>query len=76
MKPTPGFHYASLCVAYMDDFGRNRLHRVADVRDGEFSDHLIESAPDYTRLYGRGGPTDDGAIGVWDWRVIPNRNDP
>lgn len=76
MKPTQGFHYASLCVVYRDDFGRDRLLRVADIDRGEFSDHLIDSAPEYTRLYSHDGPSDDGAIGVWDWRIIPNRTDP
>ena len=76
MKPTPGFHYASLCVAYRDDFGRNRLLRVADIKEGEFSDKLSESAPEYTRLYSHDGPANDGDIGVWDWRVVPNRSDP
>lgn len=76
MKPTPGFDYASLCVAYRDRNGRDRLLRVADIDEGEFSDHLIESAPEYTHLYNHDGPSNDGAIGVWDWRVIPNRSDP
>ena len=76
MKPTEGFHYASLCVAYRDDFGRDRLLRIADINRGEFTDTLIESAPEYTRLYSHDGPSDDGVIGVWDWRVVPNRSDP
>ena len=76
IKPTPGYHYASLCITYVDDLGRDRLKRVADVRDGELSESLIESAPDYTRLYSHDGPTREGSFGVWDWRVIPNKSDP
>lgn len=76
MKPTEGFHYASLCVAYRDSSERDRLLRIADVNRGKFTDNLIESAPEYTRLYNHDGPSDDNAIGVWDWRVVPNRSDP
>lgn len=76
IKPSHGFDYASLCKVFTDDRGRDRLRRLADVKNGELSDIFIESAPEYTKLYWENGPANEGAIGVWDWRVEPNRKDP
>ena len=76
LGPNPEYDYASLCVAFKDTQGRDRILRVADVRNNVFSDVFIESAPDYKRLYNIDGPNQEGTVGVWDWRVIPNRNDP
>lgn len=76
LEPAEGYMYASLCSCYYDDLGRSRLFRFADAVDSEFSDRLIESAPIYTRLYRKDGPSRDGYIGVWSWRVVPNASDP
>jgi len=76
IKPKQGYDYISLCITYIDDFRRDRLLRVADIRDGGISDIFVEYSPEYTRLYRYDGPSKDGSLGVWDWRVVPNKSDP
>lgn len=75
-EPADGYHFASLCSCYFDDFGRDRLLRIADIRDSEFSERLLEAAPEYRNLYRKDGPAREGYIGVWDWKTVPNVSDP
>lgn len=75
--PLPNdFECRSLCITYTDTNNRNRIKRIADVTNNVFYEDLIENAPTYSHFYNMDGPTDDGYIGVWDWRVIPNMKNP
>ena len=73
----------SLCYLAEDYNGRVWLQRLADVDD---DDRLQEPMKSYwregnyfenrDRLYQNDGPTTIGAVGVWDWTAIPNREKP
>lgn len=76
LEPTDGYDYLSLCKVYTDDYGKNRLLRLADIRHGEVTEHFSDDTPPYTRLYRKDGPSGADFIGVWDWKVIPNTSDP
>ena len=76
LHPAPGYLYSSLCLTYQDNLDKDRILRAADIRENEFSEDFIESAPDYKRLYNNDGPKQIGTLGVWDWKVLPNRSDP
>lgn len=68
--------YASLCQTYIDDRGQSRLIRMADVKDGELSTIFLSDAPNYSLLYRKDGPDNEGFIGIWDWKTVPKRSDP
>lgn len=70
------FMYASLCQAYTDDRGQDRLLRMADVWNGELSTLFVSDAPSYSHLYRKDGPDVEGFIGIWDWKTVPNNLDP
>lgn len=76
IEPTDGYDYLSLCRVYTDDFGKPRLLRLADIRNGEISEAFSDAAPTYTHLYRKDGPSTNDFIGIWDWKVIPSANDP
>ena len=75
--PAPGYTVLSLCFTYLDDRGRDRLLRCADItEEGEISITPAENAPLNRHLYQNDGPKKKGNYGIWDWTVIPNENDP
>ena len=75
LVPSGDFMYMSLCQVYMDDRGQSRLERLMDVADGRLSDGFSPDAPEYFRLYQKDGPNEEGAIGIWDWKTVPNKRD-
>jgi|GEM_PF-2181421 len=82
-KPDIGFSclndeypYSSICSVYTDYNGQSRLNRLFDIRDEKVLDDFSETFPTYSRLYANDGPPVDGFVGIWNWRIIPNNNDP
>lgn len=78
IEPAAGYEYMSLCRVYTDDSGKSRLLRLADIMQGEISATFSGDFPNYTRLYRNGddGPSSNGFIGIWDWKVGPSWKDP
>lgn len=71
----------SLCSVYEDYDGRIWLSRLADVKGQELvSPGIVDWSSKYfenrDKLYKNDGPSEVGAIGIWDWTAIPNRDDP
>ncbi len=76
MIPSEEYDYLSLCRVYINNSGRTKLRRLADVKDGLFTSEFLAEAPDYNSLFWFDGPNKKDFIGVWDWKVIPSSNDP
>ena len=74
--PAEDYFCTSLCRVYSDDYGNSRLLRLGDVRAGEVTDTFCADAPNYKNLYRKDGPSREGFIGIWDWKTVPNNNDP
>ena len=78
------FHAISLCVVVRElTPNQPNLLRIADYDKTMdiFRPFIVrESFPKYyenrDRLYAHDGPLQIGAIGVWEWEAVPNRNDP
>lgn len=67
-SPARGFTVLSLCRQYIDDRGKNRLYRHADITNkGEISTTLLDGTPSQTRLYQKDGPIQEGSYGIWNW---------
>ncbi|MBQ8093708.1 MAG: hypothetical protein IJ242_09050 [Clostridia bacterium] len=76
-SPAQGLSFMSICRPYIDDRGMDRLLRLADVNEkGEILDEYHPDAPQLFRLFRKDGPSDPGYLGVWDWKNIPNLNNP
>ncbi len=71
-----GFPYTSLCMVTLDYDGRPWLNRLFDVNDELVLGDFAEDSPRRTRLYSKSGPSDEGYVGIWDWKVEPNASDP
>ena len=73
--------FTSLCYITEDYDGRVWLHRLADIENDRLhtpfksnrADNYFENRD---RLYRNDGPSAIGAVGVWDWDAIPNRDNP
>lgn len=77
-----GYDYISICEVSRENLGQIWLERLADIdRNGYIGRFTCnEEQPrifgNRTRLYYKDGPDEEGVVGVWNWNVIPNRNDP
>lgn len=73
--------FTSLCYIAEDYDGRVWLYRLADIENGRLhtpfksnrTDNYFENRD---RLYRNDGPSAIGAVGVWEWDAIPNRDNP
>ena len=79
---TQNFEYVSFCeVAAPDYAGQVWLTRLADIsRNGNLEVfYENEDMPPYfsnrSKLFFKDGPSETGAVGVWNWNVVPNNND-
>lgn len=73
--------FTSLCYIAEDYDGRIRLHRIADIEDDRLhspfkSGRIDNYFENRDWLYRNDGPSDIGAVGVWDWTAVPNRDNP
>lgn len=73
--------FVSLCYIEEGHDGRVWLHRLADVENGRLhtplkSDRTDKYFENRYQLYWNDGPSMIGAVGVWEWTAVPNRNDP
>lgn len=74
------YRFTSVCQVRINSVGKLRLTRIADIKNGELVRFMQnEDAPKYFEnrdwLFWRDGPSEEGAIGVWNWDVGFNRND-
>ena len=71
------YPYCSLCRVYWYD-GKMRLKRLSDIENNEVLDKYHENYPYQKELFTNqktnGFP--ENYVGVWNWRAIPNVNDP
>ena len=71
------YPYCSLCRVYWYD-GKMRLKRLSDIENNEVLDKYCETFPYQKELFTNqktnGFP--ENYVGVWNWRTIPNINDP
>lgn len=71
------YPYCSLCRVYWYD-GKMRLKRLSDIENNEVLDKYCEIYPYQKELFTNqktnGFP--ENYVGVWNWRTIPNINDP
>ena len=71
------YPYCSLCRVYWYD-GKMRLKRLSDIENNEVLDKYCEIFPYQKELFTNqktnGFP--ENYVGVWNWRTIPNINDP
>lgn len=74
--PSGEYDYLSLCLTYIDNYNKSRINRLADIIDDTISKEFIKDSASYCYFYNKDGPTDEGRIGVWDWKVTPNWNNP
>ncbi|MCI9487915.1 MAG: hypothetical protein HFI64_13335 [Lachnospiraceae bacterium] len=72
------YPFTSLCKVVHDYERRLRLARLSDIKDGVILGSYLSDAPAYNKLYikEKQTPGSEGFVGVWDWRVVPNLNDP
>lgn len=77
------FDYISLCeVSEPDYIGQIWLNRLADIRKNGVIEVFYEdeNMPKYfgnrSRIFFKDGPNETGTIGVWNWKSVPNNNDP
>lgn len=75
------FQYISIGQISHDYSGQPWVIRLADINDGEIEPFIaLEGIPHYfenrDRLYWRNGPSEDGSIGVWNWKAEPRDTDP
>lgn len=77
------FDYTSLCeVSAPDYMGQVWLNRLADIRKNGSIEVFYEdeNIPKYfgnrSRIFFKDGPNEAGTIGVWNWKSMPNNNDP
>lgn len=77
------FDYTSLCeVSSPDYMGQVWLNRLADIRKNGTIEVFYEdeNMPKYfgnrSRIFFKDGPNEAGTIGVWNWKSMPNNNDP
>ena len=77
------FDYISLCEVSEPDYtGQVWLNRLADIRKNGTIEVFYEDVnmPKYfgnrSRIFFKDGPNEAGTIGVWNWKSIPNNNDP
>lgn len=73
--------FTSLCYITEDYDGRIWLNRLADVENNTLvwpaqSDRQDNYFENRERLYRNDGPSDIGAIGIWHWSAIPNKENP
>lgn len=73
-----GYQFTSLCKIVYDYGGRLRLARLSDIEDGVILGGYLTDAPAYSKLYTKEKyvPDTEGFVGIWDWKVVPNLNDP
>lgn len=73
-----GYQFTSLCKIVYDYVGRLRLARLSDIEDGMILGKYLTNAPAYNKLYTKEKhiPDTEGFVGIWDWKVTPNLNDP
>lgn len=74
--PSSGYDYLSLCETFIDSNNKPKINRLADIIDDTISKEYIEDSPKCSYLYNKDGPTDEGCIGIWEWKVGPNRYNP
>ena len=74
--PSGEYDYLSLCLTYIDNYNKSRINRLADIIDDTISKDFVEDSPAYCYFFAKDGPSDIDHIGVWDWKAIPNRNNP
>lgn len=77
------FDYTSLCeVSTPDYMGQVWLNRLADIRKNGTIEVFYEDEnktkyySNRSRIFFKDGPNEAGTIGVWNWKSIPNNNDP
>lgn len=73
--------FTSLCYIAEDYDGRVWLHRLADIENDTLhtpfkSGRMDNYFENRDRLYRNDGPSALGAVGIWDWTAIPNRDNP
>lgn len=73
--------FTSLCYIIEDYDGRIWLNRLADIEDDTLhspfkSGRMDNYFENRDRLYRSDGPTALGAVGIWEWTAIPNRDNP
>ena len=71
----------SLCRVARNMEGHLWLNRLGDIIDGKVcpirkSKRSTNDFENRERIYRRGGPDEDGFIGVWEWTAIPNLSNP
>ena len=76
------YDYISICEVRPADYNGNQfLLRLADVEpDGTVKPFIqAENQPkqyeNRSLIFFKDGPNNEGAIGIWEWRAIPNKND-
>lgn len=71
------YPFRSLCKAFWAD-GYVRLKRLSDIKYDEVTGGYLEEFPPQRDLFTdqKAGTLQEGYVGVWDWRVIPNKKDP
>lgn len=70
------YPFTSICSVYTDYNGQSRLTRLFDINDERVLDEFSETFPIYSKLYANDGPSVDDFVGIWNWRTVPNKNDP
>ena len=76
MKRDAGYQFTSLCMVIKDYDGRIKLKRLSDIEDGIVLGDYSSSAPGHNKLYTKEIHVSEGFVGIWDWKVVPNLNDP
>ena len=72
----------SLCSMVSDHNSQKELRRYADLNhNGRYSTFLRDSSmpirsTNRDRLFCKDGPSAVGSYGIWNWSVMPNKNDP
>ncbi len=74
-----GYQCTSLCMVFYD-YNKEmlRLKRLSDIEDGVILGERIPGTPEYNKLYVKEKdlPGPEGFVGLWDWKVVPNPNNP
>ena len=70
------YPFTSICSVYTDYNGQTRLARLFDISNEKILDEFSEIFPIYNKLYANDGPSADDFVGIWNWRTVPNINDP
>ena len=72
------YPFTSLCKVIYDSEGRLRLDRLSDIENGIILGGYLPDAPSYKKLYTKEkrAPGPEEFVGIWNWKAVPNLNDP